>query len=89
MPRIKKPTPIQNPTSSNEEWDVVDEASFESFPASDPPGWGSHQATAYPVATVHPPEAPAVIHQPGVLARLARAFRQWVRRDADAQDKTT
>jgi hypothetical protein len=68
---------LPNPTSSQEDWDVIDQAGFESFPASDPPGWGSHHAAANPI------KALAVPTQPGVLLRLARAFQRYVlHRDA-------
>jgi hypothetical protein len=48
----------------NPSWDTVDEASDESFPASDPP---AHGGTTWPVEPASDP--PAAVPQPGTRRR--------------------
>src|SRR5206468_2448101 len=84
-PRDRQPQ--ASPQEPASDWDAVDQASWESFPASDPPGWGSQHAVpnAEPPTEIHidePPHrrpvSPLAARLGRLVARLPRPLRRAV-----------
>jgi hypothetical protein len=79
---MSDPDPSATPAADHPaDWNRVDEASLESFPASDPPAWGSSHAVAEPAAPIEEADE-ATMPISGVRARRRAKVMAYAKRIA-------